>query len=507
MPLRPLSIEIVPETIGAILQNTQRRLSVPLNQRSYSWKPEHVKDLYRDWSAAIADGKEEYFLGSIVVVVSGETMQVFDGQQRLATSLILIAAIRDYFYKSGDKKTAQLIENQSLISEDRKTHDETPHFKLNAEDHDYFLKRILRNPDDAERKAARAQKESHKKIETAASEAVVHISGIVANLPESEKGKQLHRWLDFIDKGVRIIWVQVADETTAFTIFETMNDRGLKLSAADLLKNYIYGRSEDRKDEVVQKWQSMCGVLESLEEDEGQIVDYIRYFWITGHGSTRTRDLYDEIKASINNKTKVVTLASELELKSHDYAAIVNGSHETWATYAPGVKRGIDTLSLLGVSQIRPLLLAAFGKFNEKQFVKLIHACTCWSVRCLLAGVPSGTLEGYYGRNALKITQKTIKNVEQLTKDMIQIIPDDKKFRSAVATANVANAQLARYYLRALQIQKDGGEEPQYIPSDGTAVTLEHIVPSKPGPDWKHIKPEDAKAMCNRLGNQVLLAC
>jgi hypothetical protein len=52
----------------------------------------------------------------------------------------------------------------------------------------------------------------------------------------------------------------------------------------------------------------------------------------------------------------------------------------------------------------------------------------------------------------------------------------------------------------------DGQREPQYTPNDGMAVTLEHILPQKPGPEWAHIPSEIAKANFNRLGNQALLA-
>ena len=96
--------------------------------------------------------------------------------------------------------------------------------------------------------------------------------------------------------------------------------------------------------------------------------------------------------------------------------------------------------------------------------------------------------------------------VAELTKEMAVIIPDDARFKAAVATASVPDAQLARYYLRVLQMQKDGKLDLQYVPNDGKPVTLEHILPVKPGPDWKHISLEDAKSNYNRLGNQALLA-
>ncbi len=153
---------------------------------------------------------------------------------------------------------------------------------------------------------------------------------------------------------------------------------------------------------------------------------------------------------------------------------------------------------------MRPLLLAAVLKLSKKE-IGLLLSCICWSVRCLISGIPSGTLEGYYGRTAAKIAKGEITTVPQITQQMLNVLPDNPKFESAAATANVAQAHLARYYLRALQMQVDDDPEPQYVPNDGSEVTLEHILPENPGIEWKHVPPDVAKQNCNRLGNQVLL--
>ena len=107
-------IAIDRETIGHALKD--RTLYVPIHQRSYAWEKEHVADLYQDLARAIDEGDSEYFLGAIVVVKSAsDKLEVNDGQQRLATSTTLIAAIRDYFLTNGDSKTAEIIENNYLF--------------------------------------------------------------------------------------------------------------------------------------------------------------------------------------------------------------------------------------------------------------------------------------------------------------------------------------------------------------------------------------------------------
>src|SRR5437868_5348708 len=97
---QPPGIDIVPETIGHLLSQKGHR--VPLSQRSYRWESEHVEDWCKDINVAMFDRADEYFVGSIVGIRSEGATYIFDGQQRLATTMILIGAIRDYFFKSGD---------------------------------------------------------------------------------------------------------------------------------------------------------------------------------------------------------------------------------------------------------------------------------------------------------------------------------------------------------------------------------------------------------------------
>jgi len=73
----------------------QNPLRLPLNQRDYSWEEEHVVELYEDLDQAIEVDKSNYFLGTIVIK-SATTPEVVDGQQRLASITILLAAFRDF---------------------------------------------------------------------------------------------------------------------------------------------------------------------------------------------------------------------------------------------------------------------------------------------------------------------------------------------------------------------------------------------------------------------------
>jgi hypothetical protein len=248
----------------------------------------------------------------------------------------------------------------------------------------------------------------------------------------------------------------------------------------------------------------MASTLESLGKDDGDVVDYIRYLWITSHGHTRSNELFDKIKREVVSESTAIDFAILLEQRSGDYAALLTPSHNHWNPFHPEIREDIETLRDLGVSQVRPLLLAALGKFGNKEIERLFKNAVNWSVRCLIAGVPSGNLEGHYSKNAKKISDGTITSVDAHAQEMAIIIPADDRFRLSVKTASVPTSSLARYYLRKMQTIADGSREPQYTPATGKQITLEHVLPRNPGCDW-NIAPDVARGLYNRLGNQALL--
>jgi uncharacterized protein with ParB-like and HNH nuclease domain len=222
--------------IGDVLAHS--RLVVPLNQREYSWEEEHVTDLFTDFANAINKGS--YFLGCIVITrdPQGNPEEISDGQQCLATTTILFAAIRDYFYYNNDIDRARIIETDFLKTTDLKTTQNVPRLRLNVDDNEFFTKFVLSSPNDPSRKIS-PTKESHKRIQHATQIAQKHVRDILEPHNEANKTARLFEWVRFIQHGAQVILPRVPDHLNAFMMFETLNDRGLKASQADLLKNHL----------------------------------------------------------------------------------------------------------------------------------------------------------------------------------------------------------------------------------------------------------------------------
>ncbi len=490
------------EGIGHALAD--KLLSVPTYQRSYAWEDQHVRDLLEDVHNAVHNNEPEYFLGSIVVTSrTSDRPEVVDGQQRLATTSILLSAIRDWFHSNDDHEAAKEIQRDYLWRINLRTRYIVPNLKLNEGDHDYYEKRILSLPDDPDRNT-RPLKQSHRRIDKAAILAREHIEKIVSSSPSPDE--ELLDWIEYIKDNVKVILVSVPTYANAFTIFETLNDRGLDLAISDLLKNHLFHMSDNRISEVQERWITMNGALETVG-GENIVVDYIRHLWSSIYGLTREKDLYDRIKQKVNNQRNAIQLSTNLSHNANIYSAIINPMHELWNNYGTTCREHMTTINTLRMIQIRPLILSILDVFEPSEVKKTLPLMVSWGVRLRISGaLGGGVLERYYSERAKEVRSGKIKTAVGLRDAMKNVVPGDKQFETDFSTATVSYTYLARYYLRALENQSRGQSMPELVPNPNEeVVNLEHILPRNPSPAWSHIDEETAAAFYPRIGNMALL--
>lgn len=128
-------IRIQLDGISSVLKT--KRFRVPAYQRSYAWETEHVEALLQDIHEAIKNKESEYFLGSLVVTGPHDGKhEVVDGQQRLTTISLLVAAIKDIFLEWSDHEVVASVKSDFLASTDRKTKEKEPKLTLNETDNE-----------------------------------------------------------------------------------------------------------------------------------------------------------------------------------------------------------------------------------------------------------------------------------------------------------------------------------------------------------------------------------
>lgn len=492
--------------IGSLLK--VGRLRIPPNQREYSWEEKQINDMFQDFSTAIRKRQSTYFLGTIVVSKGAKTVpEVVDGQQRLATTTILLAAIRDYLYLQNEVKMQVSVENDFLVTIDRRNKEDVAKLTLNIDDNEFFKKRIISLPNSTERTSVQEKKESHKRISFAALKAQQLVQDIVRGQTQPNVDEILNEWLEFIENKATVILLTVPDEMNAFTMFETLNDRGLRTSQADLLKNYLFREAGDRLTEAQQKWSKMVSTLETLGIED-IVMTYLRHLVITLYGPTREKEIFTKIQTEVSGRGASIAFLEKLAEYADSYAALFTPTHLKWNSYPNQIRDSINVFRELKVQQIRPLMLAVAQHFEPKEADIAFRSFICWTVRFLIyGGLGGGQLEEAYGVKAHDVADSRIKTTKELLSALSNVIPTDKQFEEAFSSARVSQHYLARYYLRAIEACLRGEtDQPELKPvQDPSLVNLEHIIPQEPEQNWTHIDVETADAYTKRIGNMTLM--
>jgi Protein of unknown function DUF262/Protein of unknown function (DUF1524) len=502
MPMRG-RLEYEMSGIASVLKG--RTFQVPIYQRSYAWDKAEVSDFWDDLKHAIDSGEPDYFLGTLVLTpdkTTGRTT-IIDGQQRLATTSILLAVLRDVYRERGEDELADEIQKDYLSWFDRRSKEREPRLVLNEEDDPFFRDLIVEDG-----KPPKPTRDSHERLEAA-----------YANLKDclrldvGEHGKRgddrLLMWADYLDEQASVITVTVPTEADAFVIFETLNDRGAPLTLGDLLKNYLFMKSGSRLETVKTNWVQALASMDLSAENE-LFITFLRHHWSSTEGAIRERELYSRIKDAISSAAQAVKYTSELTEAAKLYRAITEPGDDHWGEkgFGASARTNVRTLLDLGLEQNRPLLLAVMQHFTVKEQQKTLKALVAWSVRGLVVGgIGGGQTERAYCDAAVRVRKGTIKDTKALLKELTAIVPDNREFEDEFARARQTKPKIARYIQLALERAKRGDAEPELVPNeDAEQVNLEHILPRNPTTtEWPQFAPEDVSHWANRLGNHTLL--
>ena len=306
-------------------------------------------------SLGLCPSRRYYFLGTIVTVPkSAEMLEIIDGQQRLATTAIFLAQIRNYL-RELEPLISERINNGFLTDIDRQRRERVAKLQLNLDDNEYF-RGLITSPDT--KNALKPNKQSHILIWEAFRAANDQVKKIVSEYSLKDHGDILNKWIWFVEHNAQVVLLKVPTEANAYRMFETLNDRGLRITQAHLVKSYLFGQSgEARVAEAIQKWALIRGVLESLEEED-ITVTFLRHALIAIRGFLRQQEVYDAVQFQAKGPQTAIAFLNILEELANNYVSIFNPEAEKWGVYPDAMRRAIQTLNLLNIRPMRPLMLA-----------------------------------------------------------------------------------------------------------------------------------------------------
>ena len=395
---------------------------------------------------------------------------------------------------------AQSVDSEILNVIDRSTRARVPRLRLNLDDNEYFRARLTNvHPIPSPSKA------SHELIDRAFREARGQVKRIVSGFDEKDHGDTLNRWINFMQQRARAVLLQVPTDADAYRMFETLNDRGLRTSQSDLVKNYLFGRSGDRIDEVQQRWSLMRGALETIE-DEDITIRFLRHSLTLIQGFVREHEIYEAVQRLAKATQPVITFSNQLELLANSYVAIYNADHEKW-NRTDGARKAVEVLNLFDIKPLRPLMLAITECFTEKETELATRFCVSFGVRLMIAGsTRTGSVEEGIAEAAHQIFTNALTTASALKRKLVHLTPSDGTFSAAFETATVSNRKLARYYLRSMELTAKGEREPWHIPNDDRSeINLEHVLPEKPEGHWPKFSDDEVRLYRKRIGNLCLM--
>lgn len=476
------------------LFNDQKIYSVPLFQRSYSWKKDQVEELYNDITEIEEDN--EYFLGTMVFAPNEEKtkLTILDGQQRFASIFLILAALRDALDKSNLPQKEFWVEdiNKILFKRATPSIEKRSKLELNKEDRNFFEEIILN------RSLPKAEKHSHNLLKTN----YEFLFQKFKNGIDASRKNYVENILDVIYNKLSVIKIDVNNEVNANLLFETLNDRGLDLSAADLIKNYIFSLADSNMEYVSKNWDRMSDQI-----GDNNISRFLRHYWISAYDFVRKENLYKSIKQKIS-KSMVKKFSEEIATEANVYSNIISPTPEFWEDKE--IINLLNELNILRVEQVNILLLAVSQKYYDKKdrLKRIIRSLVNFTFRYnTIAGLDPKVLENLYGTLAINCRADKINQVEIIEK-INQENPSKELFEASFKEFETRNRRLSKYILVKVNEYLMNQEGIQEFTINIDNVNLEHVIPKNPNSEWnkflksEHLKIEDVLYL---IGNQTIL--
>ena len=477
-----------------------KQFVIPIYQRTYSWHQSQCEQLFKDIiRVSQSENIHGHFVGSVVyfqesvhTVSDVPRLLVIDGQQRLTTITLLIAALAEF-----------LNENESCL--------ETSPTKLqnyylfNAEEEGDLRYKLL---------LTRGDKDTLINILRGVEIEGSNSQRVYENF-QYFKAKINRANIEDVYNGLmRLFIVDVAlekDVDNPQLIFESLNSTGLDLSQADLIRNYVLmGQEVDLQTELYEKyWFPMEQLFGN--EYASKFDSFMRdYLCVKTGVIPKINQVHEAFKGFVigpNSPDNISGVVADIHRFSKFYVNMVLHQEAT-----SKLKEAFKRISKLKVDVSYPFLLAVYCDYHdellaEDQFQEILCLVENYVFRRAICGIPTNSLNktfsGLYKSVKPDAYIESVKAAFQLF-DSYKRFPDDFEFEKEIVAKDVYNFRTRNYLLDRLENFK----RKEVVNVD--EYTIEHILPQNPdlNPEWKKMLGENwqdaQKEYLHTLGNITL---
>ncbi|MGC3983203.1 MAG: DUF262 domain-containing protein [Steroidobacteraceae bacterium] len=460
--------------IGELI--TQRKLfRVPPHQRSYAWSRDEVATFLHDIEAAFVSNAGEYFVGLVVIQgpEDGE-WTLLDGQQRLSTSTMIFASIRNWLGQQQLDEDSRQIETE-FLGVRRLGGEYSSRMQLNDENQQQFNTAVIVPSSSDSLKAMLTglpKRSSNKLLVEAALECQMWIERICAATSgdQRDRAERLFRLAAFMESRVKVVCVEVSNDVDPYILFESLNDRGVELSALDLLKNYAYSKSSSKN--VVQfdqRWHWLVAELNGRNPD-----DFLKVSWTAAYGVVQKTQLFRNIRKNYRSQSEVLQFLDTLINDARVLSALEDPEHVLWNDYPSRVRSHIVTLSILGSRQVRSAILAGISRLQPENVERLLWYLIVVVIRFQIVGRGrTGVMEKVFGSLCLAINSSAVTSARDLQRELRELYVADSEFTTAFALHEDTKLSRFAYFLAELELcQQPQLQSIQQILAEGSLARI-----------------------------------
>jgi uncharacterized protein with ParB-like and HNH nuclease domain len=484
-----MKISSLDKTVADLLKEF---LFVPRFQRPYSWEREQVEQFWHD---TIVERDGDYFIGAVVLYKQGDAWGIVDGQQRITTMVMLLAAVRDAY--DDHKLPAQAAGIQAIL--EKTDIDNKKRFVLATESSFPFLQDKILSRGNTKLKQDLGTEDAS--LQQMFEDLRQHIDDALISWPPVGKSKASDRQeaaLKLIrDRvlGLKLITVELDNEDDAYLIFETLNTRGKDLQVSHLLKNHLSRLLKPTNkglDPLKLRWSELLGVFEASQADI-DLETFLHHFWLSRAKYVTAKKLFSDMKKEIKKTDIADIILDDLVNDAGLYRAIIEPSFGKWKKEEGQIRKSLAALGVFRVQQPFPLVLSVMRAYKGGKISKKNAEAMLWAVEqfhftftAITSKSSSGGISFMYASwakalfraGAQPASQKAMNDV---IKGLKSRRPSEDDFVAGFKELRYSDRftkqkKLVQYILRMFaDHEADGG-----VAVDHEQMTIEHVASQNP---------------------------
>ena len=474
---------------------------IPEYQRSYVWQTDNVTELVDDLYYAFQNKpNNEYFLGSLVLKKIDNPeyaeYEVLDGQQRLTTFFMMIAVLRDLLEDQDNKNTL----HQMIFQKENKLKKipSRQHITYQIRDQvENFIKNyVIQENGTMEEEALQQQKDKDNISISNMANAILVIRGLLKEKDDVED------FAGFLLNNALFIYVSTDNTEDAFRMFTILNDRGIPLTSADILKSKNIGNLHSEKEVKV-----YAKIWEEIEGKHGENFDRFLAFVRTILVKDKARaNLLEEFEMKIYKLGRLALGRETIELLQK-YDDVYEEVIELGNAALGNSFKNLITIMRIGLQSEDwiPPVLHYYYKFGTKGLDAFLRKLEYKFLGDWVCGV-TPTLRLDAMNDILKEKDETVAGLEDTLLQKEELFYIDQKEFLQMIDGSIYKKRFARYLLLKLE----------YLLGDNTVhlsgynyITVEHILPQNPmkGSQWLvDFSEEERELWTHRIANLVLIS-